>query len=271
MDLYARSRETADFINERFAQPVKTSVLTGTGIDLRSIIDVSISIPYVELPYFTDTTVASHSGSLLLGYVDTNPVAIWQGRFHYYEGLPLSAVTYPIRVMATMQHQHVIVLNASGSVNPEVEAGSLVLLSDHINFMQRNPLIGPNEHKFGPRFPDMTAVYDGNLRTLARAAADELDILLKEGIYLALPGPSLETPAEYRMIRNLGADLVGMSTVPEVIVARHAGLRVLGISIATNFADPKHLAETTIEDVIATADQASQRLRPLLRNILTKI
>jgi purine-nucleoside phosphorylase len=232
---------------------------------------VEASIPYQEIPGFPLSTVETHAGRLLLGRLGKRPVVAMQGRFHRYEGYLLSDVTFPVRVLHALGAGTLVVSNACGGMNPLWGPGDLVLLSDHINLLGDNPLVGSNDDRLGPRFPDMSAPYDPELRALARQTALELGIVLREGVYVAVPGPSLETRAEYRMLRTMGADVVGMSTVPEVIVAIHAGMRALGISIITDQCLPDALEPADIGRIIATAGLAEPLLTRLIRGVVERL
>ncbi|HJR16041.1 MAG TPA: purine-nucleoside phosphorylase, partial [Gemmatimonadales bacterium] len=231
-------------------------------------IEVDSSISYEAISGFPLSTVESHAGRLLLGRLGKRPVVAMQGRFHRYEGYSLADVTFPVRVLHALGATTLVVSNACGGMNPLWAPGDLVLLSDHINLLGDNPLVGFNDGRLGPRFPDMSAPYDPELRALARSTALELGIVLREGVYVAVAGPSLETRAEYRMLRALGADVVGMSTVPEVIVAVHAGMRVLGLSIITDQCLPDALEPAEIGRIIATAAQAEPSLTRLISSLV---
>lgn len=248
------------------------AVILGTGLGgLAREIAVSAEIPYGDIPHFPLSTVESHSGRLLLGKLSGKPVVAMQGRFHRYEGYTLQQVTFPVRVMRALGARTLIVSNACGGMHPVWNPGELVLIADHINLLGENPLVGPNDERLGPRFPDMSAAYDPALRALAREAARELKIVLREGVYVAVAGPNLETAAEYRFLRAIGADVVGMSTVPEVIVAVHAGMRVLGLSIVTDACLPDALEPADVQKIIATAAQAEPNLTRLVKAVLERL
>jgi purine-nucleoside phosphorylase len=233
--------------------------------------DVEASVPYERIPGFPLSTVESHAGRLLLGRLGARPVIAMQGRFHRYEGYQLADVAFPVTVMRALGARVLVVSNACGGMHPLWQAGDLVLLSDHINLLGDNPLIGANDERLGPRFPDMSSPYDAELRALARAVALEQGIVLREGVYVAVPGPSLETRAEYRMLRAIGADVVGMSTVPEVIVAAHGGLRTVGISIITDQCLPDALEPVDIDRIIATARRAEPSLTRLVAGLVERL
>lgn len=246
-------------------------IVLGTGLGaLAAEIEVETSIPYEEIPGFPRSTVESHAGRLILGTLEGVSVVAMEGRFHRYEGYSMQQVTLPIRVMRELGADALIVSNASGGMNPLWNGGDLILISDHINLMGDNPLIGPNLEQ-GPRFPDMSEPYDAEFRMIAREEALRLGITLREGIYVAVAGPCLETVAEYRMLRGIGADTVGMSTVPEVIVARHVGLRVLGLSIISDMALPDALEPVDIARIISTAEQAEPVLTRLVRAVVARL
>jgi len=231
---------------------------------------VEAEVPYGEIPGFPLSTVETHAGRLLLGRLGGRSVVAMQGRFHRYEGYDLQQVTFPVRVLHALGARMLIVSNACGGMNPLWGPGDLVLLSDHINLLGDNPLVGPNDERLGPRFPDMSAPYDPELRALARKAALELGIMLREGVYVAVAGPNLETRAEYRMLRAIGADVVGMSTVPEVIVASHQGMRTIGISIITDQCLPDALEPAEIGRIIATAGRAEPHLTRLIAALVER-
>ncbi len=250
----------------------EVAVILGTGLGgLAEEIDVATRIPYGEIPGFPLSTVESHAGRLLLGTLAGRRVAAMQGRFHRYEGYSLQQIAFPVRVLHALGARLLVVSNACGGMHPLWRPGDLMLIADHINLLGDNPLVGPNDDRLGPRFPDMSEPYDGALRALARAVALDLRILLREGVYVAVTGPNLETRAEYRMLRALGADVVGMSTVPEVIAAVHAGMRVLGVSIITDLCLPDSLEPTTVERIIAVAREAEPRLTALISGVLERL
>jgi purine-nucleoside phosphorylase len=270
--LMERIQVATGVVRERTALQPQVGIILGTGLGgLAGEIAVEATVPYQEIPGFPLSTVESHAGRLLLGRLGNRPVVAMQGRFHRYEGYGLGEVTFPVRVMRALGARFLIVSNACGGMNPLWSPGDLVLLSDHLNLLGDNPLIGPNDERLGPRFPDMSAPYDPELRALARAAALELGITLREGVYVAVPGPNLETRAEYRMLRGMGADVVGMSTVPEVIVAAHAGMRTVGISIITDQCLPDALEPADIGRIIATAGRAEPSLTRLITRLVERL
>jgi purine-nucleoside phosphorylase len=261
-----------DVVRKRSKVRPDVGIILGTGLGgLADEIEDAVSIPYQEIPGFPLSTVESHAGRLLVGCIGTRAVVAMQGRFHLYEGYGLADVTFPVRVLRALGVTTLIVSNACGGMNPLWAPGDLVLLSDHINLLGDNPLVGFNDERLGPRFPDMSDPYDSELRAMARAAALELGLILREGVYAAVPGPSLETRAEYRMLRTLGADVVGMSTVPEIIVAAHSGMRALGIAIITDQCLPDALEPADIGRIIATATQAEPALTRLIKSVVGRL
>jgi purine-nucleoside phosphorylase len=272
MPLFDRIQDAVGVVHRRTRLRPDVAIVLGTGLGgLASEIEIEATIPYEEIPGFPLSTVESHAGRLLLGRLGQRPVVAMQGRFHRYEGYDLAAVTFPVRVMQALGARVLFVSNACGGMNPLWSPGDLVLLSDHINLLGDNPLIGANDERLGPRFPDMSAPYDPELRALARATALDLGITLREGVYVAVPGPNLETRSEYRMLRMMGADVVGMSTVPEVIVAVHAGMRTLGISIITDQCLPDALEPADIGRIIATAGRAEPSLTRLIVSLAERV
>jgi len=270
--LRARIAESVAAIRGRTAAAPAIGIILGTGLGaLAERIAVETSIPYGELPHFPLSTVESHSGRLLFGTLGGKPVMAMQGRFHRYEGYSLQQATFPVRVMRALGVETLVVSNACGGMNPLWAPGELMLMADHINLLGESPLTGPNDDALGPRFPDMSQPYDHALQRLAREVALEEKIPLRSGVYVAVPGPNLETRAEYRMLRAMGADVVGMSTVPEVIVARHGGMRVLGISIITDACLPDALEEADIATIIATAGRAEPNLTRLVEGVVARL
>ena len=248
------------------------AVILGTGLGgLAEDIQLEVEIGYEEIPGFPLSTLEFHAGKLLFGVLGGQKVVAMQGRFHRYEGYTLQQVTFPVRVMRALGAETLLVSNACGGMHPLWSPGDLVLIADHINLLGDNPLIGRNDDKLGPRFPDMSTPYDASLRELAREVARDLALTLREGVYVAVAGPNLETPAEYRFLRIIGADVVGMSTVPEVIVAVHGGMRVLGISIITDACMPDALEPANIPKIIATAKAAEPHLTALVKGVLERM
>src|SRR5690348_9279648 len=248
------------------------AIILGTGLGgLADEVAVETRIPYDEIPGFPLSTVESHAGQLLVGSLAGRRVIAMQGRFHCYEGYTPQQIGFPVRVLAQLGAATLVVSNACGGMHPLWSPGDLMLIADHINLLGGNPLVGPNDDRLGPRFPDMSDAYDGALRALARAVALERRITLREGVYVAVTGPNLETRAEYRMLRAMGADVVGMSTVPEVITAVHMGMRVLGISIITDQALPDALAPVALEQILAVAREGEPRLTALVRGVVERL
>jgi len=247
----------------------RIGLLAGTGLsEFASDLQVAETIAYEQIPHFPASTVQSHPGRLVFGRLADQPVVAMQGRFHLYEGYDPLQVSFPIRVMQEMGIQTLIVTNAAGGLNPAYRPGDLMLIADHLNLTGFNPLVGPNEESWGVRFPHMAFAYAPDLLKLAEQAGRNCRIPLQKGVYAALLGPSLETPAEIRFLRTIGADAVGLSTVHEVIVGVHAGMRILGISIITNVHDPDNPAPAVLEEIIATAEKSSKTLGLLLRNVV---
>ena len=269
---YDRVMRAAEAVRARTALRPEVAIVLGTGLGgLAREIEVEAEVPYGDIPGFPLSTVESHPGRLLAGRLAGRPVVAMQGRFHRYEGYDLQHVTLAVRVLHALGAGTLILSGACGGMHPLWAPGDLVLLSDHINLLGDNPLVGPNDERLGPRFPDMSAPYDPGLRAIARAAALELGIVLREGVYVAVPGPSLETRAEYRMLRGVGADVVGMSTVPEAIVAVHQGMRVLGISIVTDQCLPDALEPADIGRIIETASRAEPSLTRLVAAVVERL
>ena len=274
--------ETAEWLKQQIATAGKeiptVAVVLGSGLGrLAQRIATPLTIPYSQIPHFKTSTAVGHKGNLIIGTLGGKTVAAMQGRFHYYEGYTMEEVTLPIRVLATLGVKTVMVSNAAGAINPHFKVGDLMVIEDHISFMP-NPLIGPNNEEFGPRFPDMTQAYSLRLRQVAKNAAETLGVTLRQGIYVAETGPTYETPAEYRMYRLLGGDAVGMSTVPEVIVARHCGLEVFGISVITNQAndlgtltEDGQIVVNDGNDVVRAANSAADTMSTLFETIIAKL
>ena len=262
----------AELVRARFDRAPDVAIVLGTGLGgLAREIAVEVALEYVDIPGFPMSTVESHAGRLLCGTLGGRTVVAMQGRFHRYEGYTLQQVTFPVRVLRALGAHTLVVSNACGGMNPLWSAGDLMLIADHLNLLGDNPLIGPNDDRLGARFPDMSTPYDEQLRTLARSVAASLGIVLREGVYAAVAGPNLETRAEYRMLRTLGADVVGMSTVPEVIVALHAGMRVLGLSIITDQCLPDALEPAEMATIVATSGRAEPKLTALVRGVLERL
>ena len=266
-------KESADYIRSQVKGALpQVAIVLGSGLaKLADQIENPLVIPYQKIPHFRTSTATGHKSNLIVGTLAGVRVLAMQGRFHYYEGYTMDEVTFPVRVFALLGVKTYIVSNAAGGMNPDFQVGDLMMITDHISFMP-NPLIGPNKADFGTRFPDMTTTYTPRLQRLARRKSASLGIALKEGVYVAETGPTYETPAEYRMYRMLGGDAVGMSTVPEVIVARHCGMDIFGLSVITNCA--KDLSEVCLNDgadVVRAADQAADRMSMLIKEIIKEL
>ena len=271
-DYRAMVRETAAFITKRLDRMPSVGIITGTGLgESVETLDVSEIFSYGDLPHFPVSTVESHHGRLLCGTLAHRQVAVLQGRFHIYEGYSPLEVTFPVRVLQTLGVRFLIVTNAAGGLNPVFTAGDLMLITDHINLSGANPLSGPNNDDWGVRFPDMSRTYDVHLSGLARQGALASGIDLQQGVYAGLPGPSLETPAEIRFLKTIGADAVGFSTIQEVIAAVHGGMRVLGLSTLTNINDPDNPCPAVLEDIITVARKAAPGLEKLIRHVVENI
>lgn len=269
---FAQVQNAANFLKNKFEQPPKIGLILGSGLGvLGDEIENSVKIPYREIPDFPVSTVEGHAGQLVCGDLNGIQVVAMQGRFHYYEGYSFDKVTFPVRVMKELGVETIIVTNAAGGVNESFSPGDLMLLSDHINNMGSNPLIGPNDPKFGVRFPDMSESYSKELRQIAKEIAQKLQIQIQEGVYVGNTGPTYETPAEIRMIRSWGGDAVGMSTVPEVIVARHSGMKVLGISCISNMAAGILDQPLNHEEVIETTEKVKVNFLKFVKELVKEI
>ncbi|PTY78624.1 purine-nucleoside phosphorylase [Heyndrickxia sporothermodurans] len=260
------------FLKEKFSNQPKIGLILGSGLGvLADEIENPLKIQYKDIPNFPISTVEGHAGQLVFGKLSGKDVVAMQGRFHYYEGYSFDQVTFPVRVMKELGVEVLVVTNAAGGVNKDYEPGDLMIISDHINNMGSNPLIGPNDARFGARFPDMSEAYNKELRSQAKEIASQLNIKIQEGVYVGNTGPTYETPAEVRMIRTLGGDAVGMSTVPEVIVARHAGLKVLGISCISNMASGILDQPLTHDEVIETTEKVRADFLTFVKEIVKNI
>lgn len=277
--LYSRKHfeAAADHIRSQTDYQPQVGLILGSGLNpLAEAVERAALIPYDSIPHFPKPTVEGHAGQLVLGRLEGTPIMVMQGRAHFYEGYPIQQIGLPVRVMQLLGVQTLIVTNAAGGLNPAFRPGDLMLIADHLNLMGMgglNPLIGPNDPALGPRFPDMSRAYDSALRRIAQDVAQAHDIPLHEGVYAALAGPSFETPADIRFLRLIGVDAVGMSTVPEVTVARHGGMRALGISGISNLAlaDPMPDQETSHEEVLEAGRQIVPRLTALIRGVLARL
>lgn len=272
MNRRAKIDESARAITARTGLEPELGIILGTGLtELGSKVEAEAVIPYEDIPHFPVPTVESHRGRLLVGRLSGRPVVMMEGRFHWYEGYDAEQLTHPVRVMKQLGIHTLLLSNAAGGVNPQFRAGDICVITDHINLTGHNPLRGPNDDSLGPRFPDMCHAYDPALVELAAATALELGIPLQRGVYAWVTGPNLETAAEYRYIRIIGADLVGMSTVPEVIVARHAGLRALGFSVVTDMGLPDALRPVDFPEVLRVAGEAEPKLTRLVLELVRRI
>ena len=261
--------KAAEAVRPRMKAKPRVGIILGTGLGaLAEELETAAEIPYEDIPGFPRTTLKAHAGRLVLGKLVGVEVVTMDGRFHYYEGYSLREVTLPVRVIRALGAEALIVSNAAGGMNPQHRKGDIIVIEDHINLMGVNPLIGPNDDSLGPRFPDMCEPYDRGLIELASRIALEEDIRAHTGVYVGVTGPNLETRAEYRFLRSVGADIVGMSTVPEVIVAVHSGLRVLGLSVITDECLPDALKPAEIEEIIAVATQAEPKLTRLVKRVV---
>ena len=287
---YEKAKETSEFIKSKYNRQIKVALVLGSGLGaFADEIENKVVIPYEEIPHFARSTVEGHAGQLVLGEVGSVPVAVQQGRFHYYEGYEMPEVIFPVRVFGVMGVKSLILTNAAGSVDTDFKQGTLMLIRDHINLMGVNPLRGANDNRFGARFPDMTEVYSLEYQDIAIAAAKEMAVeraaaeeqrtgkkqethrILRRGVYCALSGPSYETPVEIRMLRLIGADAVGMSTVPEAITARQMGIKVLGISCITNLAAGISDEAINHEEVMETGAKVANVFKELLIRIIPKL
>lgn len=282
---YENAVEAADFIKSKYAKDIAMAVVLGSGLGaFADEIENAVKIPYEQIPHFARSTVEGHAGQLVLGEIDGIPLAVQQGRFHFYEGYDMTEVMFPMRTFGVMGVKNVILTNAAGSLSTEMTPGSLMLIADHLNMMGTNPLLGRNDPRFGPRFPDMTEVYAKDFQEIVVREAQDIarerlekgrdEVLtdfLHRGVYCALSGPTYETPAEIRLYRLLGADAVGMSTVPEAIAARHQGMKVLGISCITNFGAGMTEDLINHQDVMQTGARVAEVFKELLRRVVQKI
>ena len=269
---YEKAQEAAQFIKSKFDREIQVALVLGSGLGaFADEIENAVKISYEEIPHFARSTVEGHAGRLVLGEVAGVAVAVQQGRFHYYEGYDLKDVTFPIRVFGLLGIKNLILTNAAGSINSNFKPGSLMLIRDHLNLMGVNPLCGKNDERFGPRFPDMTEVYSRRFQEIAKTAAKEMDFDLRRGVYCALSGPTYETPAEIHYLRYVGADAVGMSTVPEAIIARHQGMKILAISCISNFAAGISEENINHEEVMEIGKQVAETFKGLLKRIIPKL
>ncbi|TSA29998.1 MAG: purine-nucleoside phosphorylase [Ignavibacteriales bacterium] len=264
--------QTLEVIRKKTDKNYEVGIILGTGLGgLVKDISVEHEIDYSDLPHFPLSTVESHQGKLIFGKIGGKNVVAMQGRFHFYEGYTMQQITYPVRVMKFLGVKNLLVSNACGGMNPIYQRGDIMLMVDHINLLGDNPLIGKNEDEFGPRFPDMSEPYNLELIKLAEQVALENKIKVQKGVYVAVPGPNLETKAEYRFLRAIGADVVGMSTVPENIVANHMGMKVLGLSIITDECFPDALKPAKVEEIIAAAMAAEPKMTLIMKEVIKKL
>ena len=275
---YEKAAAAADFIRSKFAGEVRTAVVLGSGLGaFADAVENAVAIPFSDIPGFVRSTVEGHAGQLVFGEIEGKPVVVQQGRFHYYEGYDMEQVTLPVRMYGVLGLPNLILTNAAGSLDAEMQPGSLMLIEDHLNCFFTNPLLGPNDSRFGPRFPDMTEVYDREFRNIADEEASTMAHergehgFLRGGVYCGLSGPTYETPAEIKMYRAWGADAVGMSTVPEAIAARHQGMRTLGISCITNLAAGMSDGEIDHSHVMETGARVAEIFSELLRRVIRRI
>jgi purine-nucleoside phosphorylase len=269
LDLYDKIQEATSFIRSRWDHTPHAGIILGTGLGpLVQRIEVQATLDYAEIPHFLKSTATSHRGRLVCGTLCGLPVMAMEGRFHMYEGYALKEITLPVRIMKALGAELLVVSNACGGMNPFYKAGDIMLIDDHINLLGDNPLIGINDDRLGPRFPDMSAPYDQELIRAALQVARKNDIVAHQGVFVAVAGPNLETRAEYRFLRMIGADVVGMSTVPEVIVAVHSGMRCVGFSVITDMCLPDALEAADVQKIIAIANDAEPRLTALVTGVL---
>ncbi|MDW8417004.1 MAG: purine-nucleoside phosphorylase [Bacteroidia bacterium] len=271
-EAYTHFRETLEYIRRYFQGEVEVGIVLGTGLGrLAEAIEKEHQLAYNFIPHFPISTVESHFGRLIFGRLGNKRVVAMQGRFHYYEGYSMYQITYPIRIMKLLGAHTLLLSNAAGAVNLSFQLGDLMIITDHINLLPENPLRGVNLDQLGPRFPDMSAPYDANLIAKAKAIASRLSIPVREGVYVAVPGPNLETRAEYRFLRIIAGDVVGMSTVPECIVANHMGMRVFAMSIVTDIGDPDNLKPVSLEEIIRVANQSEPKLTQIFTELVREL
>ena len=265
-------KETKEFIKSKTDLNPEIGIILGTGLGgLVAEIDIATELSYSNIPNFPVSTVESHAGKSIFGKIAGKKVIVMQGRFHYYERYSMQEITFPIRIMKELGIKILLISNASGGMNPQFSKGDLMILDDHINLLGSNPLIGPNLDEYGPRFPDMSEPYSKRLIALAEKVALENQLKVQKGTFVAVPGPNLETKAEYRFLRFCGADSVGMSTVPEAIVAVHSGMEVLGVSVITDECFPDALKPTNVDEIIEVANKAEPKLTLLMKEVIAKL
>ena len=270
--MFSKIKETADFLASRMGELPEVGMITGTGLgSVTESVVPDFRLPYEEIPHFPKSTVEGHKGTLVAGTFGNRSIVALEGRFHLYEGYTPQEVTFPVRVMARLGIKFFLMSSAAGGLNPAFEKGNLMIITDHINLKGVNPLTGPNLAEFGPRFPDMSQVYAPELVALAREKAMQSGLFIREGVYVGVSGPSLETPAETRFLRMIGADAVGVSTVSQAIVAAHCGLKTLAIAVITNVNIPDCMGKTTIEEVVEASKEAGTALSNLWEKIITDL
>lgn len=267
--MWEKVQETVSYIKEKTNFTPEYGVILGSGLgSFTDDIQIEFTLPYEEIPNFPVSTVQGHKGALVFGTIGTKKVVAMQGRFHFYEGYSMQEVTFPVRVMKYLGVQKLVVSNASGGVNPNYEVGSIVLLKDQINMMPEHPLRGKNDERFGPRFLNMSEPFSNTMISVAKTIAKKLNITVQDGIYLGLQGPTFETLAEYKMVKILGADCVGMSTVPEVIVARHMDMECFGLSVITDMGDEENIETVSHDEVLEAAKKAEPNVRKLIKELI---
>ncbi|MFH1761945.1 MAG: purine-nucleoside phosphorylase [bacterium] len=272
MEEYEKIDNAVKSLRPYFKKPPEIGIILGTGLgQLAEKINKENTIPYKDIPDFPLSTVETHTGRLIFGTLAGKQIVAMQGRFHFYEGYSMAQITFPVRVMKALGASTLIVSNACGGLNPSFSKGDVMVIMDHINLLGTNPLIGKNDERLGPRFPDMSEPYCRKLIKLAGEAAAELSYPLRQGVYACMSGPSLETAAEYRFLQIIKADVIGMSTVPEVIVAVHSGLKVLGLSVITDLCQPDNLTPVNIQEIIETAEKAESKLVAIIERTIEKI
>ncbi len=265
-------KASSEYLKNKGVVAPEIGIILGTGLgNLATKIEVELTVPYEEIPHFPLSTVESHTGQLIYGKIEGKQVLAMQGRFHYYEGYNMEQIAFPVRVMSQLGIQKLMISNAAGAINLNFKKGSLMMITDHINLFPSNPLIGPNEEALGTRFPDMSEPYSNELCDILKSTAATHNIDLKEGVYISAQGPMLETPAEYRMLKILGADAVGMSTIPEVIAANHLGLPCCAVSVLTDECDPDNLAPVDIAEILEVAGKAEVVLTQLFTGAIAKM
>jgi purine-nucleoside phosphorylase len=269
--LFEKIQSAADAVRARTRVAPRFGVVLGTGLgDLAEAMDIDATVPYADIPHFVSSTTTGHKGNFVIGSLGGQPIVTMQGRLHYYEGYSMQDVTFPVRVMKALGAEELVVFNAVGGMNPHLDLGDIVAVTDHINLMGDNPLIGWNDDRLGDRFPDMSEPYTRSCRERAEKVAVELGVPLRRGVLVAVAGPNLETAAEYRFLRRVGADIVGMSMVPETLVAVHAKMRVLGLCVVTDLCKPDALEAADLGRIIATAQSAEPRLRKIIVEYLKR-